>query len=107
MSVWSDLLEVALPLVLKAAQGLADGQVDGATLSAKQKQYLYTAYVAIQVHGVDLVSNTQNPYDDMGIEALAVFAKDTLEEAGIRVPEIPVFEDPTAPNVVTGNIPGA
>lgn len=107
MSVFSDLLEVALPLVLRAAQGLADSQVDGATLSAKQKQYLYTAYTAIKVHGVDLVANTQNPYDDMGIEALADFAKDTLEEAGIKVPDIPVFEDPKAPNVATGEIPGA
>ena len=107
MSIWTDLLEKAWPLILKAAQGLADSQVDGATLSANQKRYLYTAYVAIQVHGVDLVANTANPYDDAGLEALAEFAKDTLAEGGITVPDIPVFEDPSAPNAVTGDIPDA
>lgn len=107
MSVFTDIVNLALPLVLKAAQSLADAQVDGATLSRDQKKYLYSAYTIIKVHGVEIVASTENPYDDMGVEELLVFLADTLGEAGIQLPAIPYFEDSAPPAVVDGDIPDA
>ena len=86
MSVWTNLLQSALPAILSLAQTLADSQVKGEELTKDFKQALYLAYCAIQIYGKNLVLSTANPYDDMALEELAKFAKDTLKEAGIDVP---------------------
>ena len=84
-----ELLENAFPLVLQAAQKLADSAVDGANLGKDQKQALYAGYVIINTHFDDLVESTANEYDDQLLDALSAFCADTLEEAGISVPVIP------------------
>ncbi len=107
MSILGDIVKVAWPLLLRAAQGIADSQVDGATISPAQKKIIYAAYVVIKTHGVDLVDSTDNPYDNAALDALAEFAADTLLEGGINVPIIPDFGDDIVPNVVSGDIPDA
>ena len=89
MSVFTDLLEKALPIVLSGAKKIADAKVDGALLNKDQKQALYAGYVVIQVYGDDLVESTENEFDDAGLDALAEFCVDTLDEAGVTVPIIP------------------
>ena len=93
MSIFSDVLKLAWPLILKAAQSLADAQVKGEDLSKEQLSYLYSAYVIIKANGLRLVASTDNPYDDAGLEELASFCADTLMEASIQIPAVPDFTD--------------
>jgi hypothetical protein len=98
MSIWSSLLEAAIPLILSAAQSIADSAVDGASLNKDQKQALYGAYVLINLYGDDIVESTENIYDNASLDALSSFASDTLAEAGIMVPIIPAeLEYPSKP----------
>ena len=90
MSLFEDLLKVVFPLALEGVKKLADSQVDGATLSKDQKRALYIGYVAIELKFQELVASTDNEFDDAGLAALSGFAQDTLEEAGIEVPDIPL-----------------
>ena len=101
MGFVGNLLLDALPTVLALAKQLADSQVKGEDLTKDYKQGLYLAYVAIKVYGDDLVESTANPYDDQVLAEVADFAKDTLAEAGIIVPEIPddVLEAQPEPKV--------
>ena len=89
MSIFTDILDVALPLILSTANKIADGMVKGEELNKDQKQALYAAYVIIKVYGDDLVNATSNPYDDQALAELADFAADTLSEAGVELPSIP------------------
>lgn len=94
MGLFGDIYNAVIPI----AQGLADNFVAGENLNKDQKQGLYIAYVAAKVYGDDIVESTENEYDDVGLEALADFCADTLEEAGIIVPVIPdeLLEAPPA-----------
>lgn len=89
MGIFDELIKIAFPLVLSAVKSLADAQVDGASLSSEQKAHLYSGYVLINCSFNKLVESTANEYDDATLRALSDFAKDTLEEAGIVVPDIP------------------
>lgn len=89
MSFWSDLFEMAFPLVLKGVKGLADSQVKGEDLNEDQKKLLYAGYVVIAAYGPQLAEDTSNPYDDAGLQTLLEFAEDTLMEAGVPIPDIP------------------
>lgn len=91
MSWITDLIELAAPVVLAAAQKMADSAVDGAEINADQKKALWNAHNLIATYGTDLVDSTANPYDDMTLKELKEFARDTLEEAGIQVPLVPAF----------------
>lgn len=90
------LFNTIFPVILQGAQFIADSLVDGSKLSSDVKQTLYSAYVLIKVHGEEIVANSNNTYDDEALSKLAVFCEDTLDEAGVSVPEIPpkLFEEP-------------
>jgi len=90
MSLFEDLLKVVFPLALEGIKKLADSQVDGATLSKDQKRALYLGYIAVELKFKELVDSTDNEFDDAGMAALSEFARDTLEEAGIETPVIPL-----------------
>lgn len=94
MSLWKDLVELVFPLVLTTAKSIADSQIKGEELTIDQQEAFYTAYVIIDVYGDKLVESTKNEYDDQTLQALKEVAADSLLEAGIDVPEIPVFLDP-------------
>ena len=89
MSFLSDFAKTIFPIVLSGAKSLADSQVDGLDLNEDQRKAFYSAYVEINVWFDDIVNDTENEYDNAGLEALSEFLADTLQEAGIDVPEIP------------------
>ena len=90
MSLFGDLFKVAFPTILSALKAIGDSQVKGENLSSEQLAYLYSGYVLIKTNFAKLVESTENEFDDEALNALAEFAADTLAEAGIQVPVIPV-----------------
>lgn len=92
MSLWGTLLELAFPLVLKAAKEIADSKISGEELSKREKETVWSAYCLINTNFQSIVESSDNTYDDAALAELAAFCEDTLLEAGIPIPVIPDFE---------------
>jgi len=89
MGFIEDLLKSSFPLIVGAVENIADVAVDGADLSTDQLRALYAGYVVLSVKGVSLANSTDNEYDDVGIGSLIGFCADTLDEAGLELPDVP------------------
>lgn len=93
MSLFDDLVSAIFPFALSFLGKVGDEQIDGATLNADQRRAVFTGYIALKVWGTKIVGDSGNTYDDAAVKEAITLAEDTLTEAGIAIPAIPVFVD--------------
>lgn len=78
-----------ITIVIDALKNIVDGFLAGADLSNDQKKIVRTLYYLGKEWGVDVVENTETPYDDEALDKTLELCEDTADEGGFELPTIP------------------
>lgn len=92
-----DFFKTFLPAIIAMVKMVLDGLVKGEALSEHGKMALISAYVELSIWGQHFAADSDNELDDDAIEALLDSIVDTASEAGVELPELPLFDEEPEP----------
>ncbi|KKN73959.1 hypothetical protein LCGC14_0395240 [marine sediment metagenome] len=88
MSFWTTSLSLLAPVFIRGAKSAIDARVKGEELSEDQVKGIQSGYALAKVWLRDVVEDTDNNYDDRGLELFFETCEDTAEEGGFQLPTI-------------------
>ena len=86
-------LELLLPLLIRGAQTIIDGVVDGSKLNITGQKIVQGAYGLAVIVGDDAVRSTETTLDGQGLDAFKSLCEDTSKEGQFPLPALVMIED--------------
>lgn len=88
MSILSMALPMLVPLVIRGAKSAIDSYVKGEELSEDQVKGIQSGYVMGKIWLRDVVADTDNTYDDAGLQAFFESCEDAAGEGEFLLPTV-------------------
>ena len=86
-------LELLLPLLIRGAQTIIDGVIDGSHLNTTGQKIVQGAYGLAVIAGDEAVRATETTLDDQGLDAFKSLCEDTAKEGQFPLPTLVMIED--------------
>ncbi len=88
MSVFTSTLSLLTPILIRGAKAAIDSAVKGEELSEDQVKGIQSGYVMAKIWLRDVVADTDNTYDDAGLEVFFTSCEDTAKEGDFDLPYV-------------------